>query len=184
MTEHAPDVRPDLRLRLLVLRCQTGDENAFAQLMSEFSGRTLRYLRGMVGEAADDVQQELWLGVYRRISTLANPGAFRTWLFRTTRHRALDFLRRHRRERELIAEWPEGLFDPGGPVVEHDRSGLTEPMVAALASLPAAQREVLQLRYLDEMSYSEIALVVGCSVGTVRSRIHYAKERLRIAVRD
>ena len=179
MTEHAPEPGPDLRLRLLVLRSQTGDERAFAQLMTEFQSRTLRYLRGMVGDAAEDVQQEVWLSVYRRISTLANPGAFRTWLFRTTRHRALDFLRSHQRERELIAEWPEDVLETGGPQIEDDRTGITQMMLAALGSLPAPQREVLQLRYLDELSYGEIAIVVGCSVGTVRSRLHYAKHRLR-----
>jgi RNA polymerase sigma-70 factor (ECF subfamily) len=160
-------------------RCQTGDEHAFAQLMTEFSGRTLRYLRSMVGGAADDVQQELWLGVYRNLSTLANPGAFRTWLFRATRLRAPDFLRRRHRERELIAEWPAALTEPAGPVPEDERMVLASSVLAALDSLPPAQREVLQLRYLDEMSYSESAVIVGVSVGTVRSRLHYASQRLR-----
>src|SRR3954462_3018134 len=93
-----------LRLHLLVLRCQAGDEAAFAKLFGEFGDRTLRYLRGLLGDAADDVQQEVWLVVYLGLSGLTNPRAFRTWLFQTTRHRAIDHLRKAKRENELMAD--------------------------------------------------------------------------------
>src|SRR4051812_40241779 len=96
------DDRDALRIHLLVLRCQTGDERAFATLMERFGPRTLGYLRAVLGADAEDVQQEVWLAVFRGIAGLANAGAFRTWLYRTTRHRAIDFLRRCRRERELL----------------------------------------------------------------------------------
>jgi DNA-directed RNA polymerase specialized sigma24 family protein len=96
----------DLAQRLLVLRCQAGDEIAFARLMRTFEARTLGYLHGLVGDDAEDVQQEVWLSVYRHLGLLADPGAFRTWLFRTTRHRAIDFLRKRKRERELIDDMP------------------------------------------------------------------------------
>ena len=90
-----------LQLQLLVLRCQAGDEEAFAGLMRRFGHRTLAHLRALLGDDADDVQQEVWLTVYRDLRTLHNPRAFRTWLFRTTRHRAIDFRRARKREREL-----------------------------------------------------------------------------------
>ena len=107
----------DLALRLLVLRCQAGDDAAFANLMSAFEGRTLGYLRGIVGDDAEDAQQEVWLAVYRHLRDLADPGAFRTWLFRTTRHRAIDFLRRRKREHELIDDVPvDTVAIPGGGV--------------------------------------------------------------------
>src|SRR5262245_38544022 len=104
MAEQGAPSTEALRLHLLVLRCQAGDEQAFVQLFREFSQRTLAYLSGLLGDAADDVQQEVWLAVYRGIRTLGNPGAFRTWLFRTTRHRAIDFLRRQKREQELLLD--------------------------------------------------------------------------------
>jgi RNA polymerase sigma-70 factor, ECF subfamily len=176
----------ELRLHLQVLRCQAGDEGAFAALFGQFAGRTLRYLRGLVGDAAEDVQQEVWLAVFRGIAALADPRAFRTWLYRTTRHRAVDFLRRLRRERELAADvaaeaaeaLDPGDDDPLAPLEPLDRSELHD----ALAALPAVQHEVLVLRYQDGLSYAEIALVVGCSVGTVRSRLHHAKRRLHDAI--
>ena len=94
--------RGELRLHFLVLRCQTGDERAFADLLDWFAERTLAYLEGLVGPDAEDVQQDVWLSVYRGIRTLHNPRAVRTWLFRTTRHHAVDFLRRRKREQRLL----------------------------------------------------------------------------------
>lgn len=169
----------DRRLYLLVLRCQAGDESAFAQLLASFGGRTLAHLRTLVGDAADDLQQEVWVTVYRRVSSLANPNGFRTWLFQTTRHRAIDYLRARKRERELFDD--EGTVDvsqrAGADDERLDLSGRS--VAAALAQLAPAHREVLQLRYEEDLSYAEIALVSGCAVGTVRSRLHNAKRHLQ-----
>ena len=171
---------PPLALQLLVLRCQTGDERAFERLLEQFGGRTFRYLRGLVGDAAEDVQQEVWIAVYRGIGTLAAPHAFRTWLFRTTRNRALDFLRRHRREAELIDDVNVELV--GDVSVPAENTDLADAALDSIDQLAPAHREVLLLRYRDDMSYEQMALVIGCSVGTVRSRLHYAKQRLHQAI--
>jgi RNA polymerase sigma-70 factor (ECF subfamily) len=175
----------ELRLHLQVLRCQAGDERAFAELFGRFAARTLRYLRGLVDDAAEDVQQEVWLAVYRGLASLSDPRAFRTWLYRTTRHRAVDFLRRRRRERELVADVAAESAGAGAVAGDPDDDPLAPPepldagaLHAALTALPPVQREVLVLRYQDGLSYAEIALVVGCSLGTVRSRLHHAKRRL------
>jgi RNA polymerase sigma-70 factor (ECF subfamily) len=172
----------ELALQLLVLRCQTGDERAFERLLEQFGDRTHRYLRGLLGDAADDVQQEVWLAVYRGIAGLAAPGAFRTWLFRTTRHRALDFLRRRKRERELLADVE---LDAVQDVAAAPDAESTDAELAwdRLDALPPLQREVLLLRYRDDMSYEQMALVIGCSLGTVRSRLHYARQRLHDAIK-
>ena len=178
MAEHKLAAPAGPALHLAVLRCQTGDERAFAKLMEQFGPRTLGYLRGLVSDAADDVQQEVWLSVYRNIATLANPSAFRTWLFRITRHRALDFLRRARREQELLADVTLETGSASAAAANDDQDTLSDAMRGALDRLPAAQRDVLLLRYLSDLSYGEIALIVGCSIGTVRSRLHYAKQQL------
>jgi RNA polymerase sigma-70 factor (ECF subfamily) len=168
----------ELRLHLMVLRCQAGDEAAFASLMDSFGPKTLGYLRGLIGEEGDDVQQDVWLTVYRRIPELANPGAFRTWLFRITRHRAIDALRRRKRERELLVE-PGDEVVGEVPAEAEDAPGMDwASLERALAGIPPPQREVLLLRYRDELSYQEIAVVVGCPIGTVRTRLHHAKRKL------
>jgi RNA polymerase sigma-70 factor (ECF subfamily) len=115
--------------------------------------------------------------VYRAIATLANPGAFRTWLFSTTRRRAFDHLRKRRREQELIADAADDAM-----YESVDESALDAfdagTLDDVLAGLPPPQREVLLLRFQDQMSYSEIAVIVGCPVGTVKTRIHHAKRKL------
>jgi RNA polymerase sigma-70 factor, ECF subfamily len=181
MAEHDRAGADGLRLHLLVLRCQAGDERAFARLLDGFGPRTLAYLRGLVGDDAEDVQQEVWLAVYRGIHTLADPRAFRTWLFRTTRHRAIDFLRARRRERELVEDAALEGGDAASPAEDDDPLAPLDAsaLAPALAELPPAQREVLLLRYQHDMSYAELALVTGCPVGTVRSRLHHAKRRLQ-----
>ena len=177
MADTNPAASDDLRQHLLVLRCQAGDETAFARLYEWFGQRTLRYLVGLVDDDADDVQQEVWLAVYRGLRHLSNPRAFRTWLFQTTRHRAIDFLRRRRREHALLDVAGAELLAAGGEA-EPDPAGDAESLAGRMASLPPAQREVLVLRYQNDLSYAEIALVAGCSIGTVRSRLHHAKRRL------
>ncbi|UCD24298.1 MAG: sigma-70 family RNA polymerase sigma factor [Gemmatimonadota bacterium] len=171
--------RGDLRLHFLVLRCQTGDERAFADLLDRFAERTLGYLVGLVGsEDAEDVNQEVWLAVYRGIRMLHNARSFRTWLFRTTRHHAIDFLRRRKREQRLLEL---AAVDAKVTVeAEEERDIMVEPELldAALSELSPAHREVMLLRFRDEMSYTQIALVVGCPIGTVRTRLHHAKRKL------
>jgi RNA polymerase sigma-70 factor (ECF subfamily) len=170
----------DLRLYLTVLRCQAGDERAFAELVDRFGARTLAYLRGLLGDDGEDVQQEVWLAVYRGLRSLVDPRAFRTWLFRTTRHRAIDWLRARRRERELLDELAgDAPRDEAPPADDDDAPTLDDADLArAMAALAPIHREVLLLRHRDDLSYAEIALVVGVSLGTVRSRLHHARLRL------
>jgi RNA polymerase sigma-70 factor (ECF subfamily) len=163
-----------------VLRCQAGDEHAFGQLLDWFGERTLVYLEGLVGrDEAEDVHQEVWLAVYRGIRTLHNPRAFRTWLFRAARHHAIDFLRRCKRERRLLelAAVEARVHERGE---EEPGIGIEPDVVldAALSELSPAHREVMTLRIRDELSYAEIAMVVGCPIGTVRTRLHRAKQKL------
>lgn len=180
MPEHDGEPADRLRLQLLVLRCQAGDEGAFAELFRLFGPRTRRYLQRLVAEEADDLQQEVWLAVYRHLGALSNPGAFRTWLYQTTRHRALDFLRRGSREQRLLLDAMTEA-DPRGPEDPTTAgSGLAEFELREVADrLPPAQRELLLLRYQDDLSYAEIALVLGCPIGTVKSRLHLAHQRVQ-----
>ena len=174
-----PD-KDQLRLHLTVLRAQTGDEKAFAALLGEYGVRTLAYARSLVGDTdADDVQQETWLAVYRNMAQLHDPSAFEMWLFRTTRHRAFNWLRRFRRERELLDDVPLEQVPADQAEDEVAMAFDTPAFSAAVAGLPPPQREALLLRYRDDLSYAQIALVVGCPIGTVRARLHYAKKRLQ-----
>lgn len=165
--------------RLLVVRCQAGDESAFAQLVAQYQPRLRYYLRKLlygVGEA-DDVLQEVWLDVFRSVARLNDVGAFRSWLYQVARARALKVFRKRR----LIFESFEvNELAEAGQGIESFAAEDAQRVHTALDKLAAAHREVLVLRYIENMSYEEIAGVVDCQVGTVRSRLHYAKRALGI----
>jgi RNA polymerase sigma-70 factor (ECF subfamily) len=182
-SRHRPTPSADtIRRALLVLRAQSGDEAAFAALMQQYGDGLLRYLRGLVGDDAEDVWQETWLAVYRNLSGLAEPAAFPVWLLRSARHRALNWLRRHRRERELLVDVPlDGVSatpDTGEALPEAFDGIDAARLDAAMREMPPPQREALILRFRDDLSYAQIAQITAVPIGTVRARLHYAKKRL------
>lgn len=172
MSDHAER----LYERLLVVRCQTGDDDAYRELVGRFGPRLRYFLRKLVTRAdrADDVAQEVWLDVLRQLPRLRDAGAFRVWLYRIARGKAMLDARQNGRAPETcpdvdwIEEKDDVSFSPEDAARIH----------AALDVLDPAQREVLVLRFLEDLSYDEIARIVGCPVGTVRSRLHYAKAAL------
>jgi RNA polymerase sigma-70 factor (ECF subfamily) len=165
---------------VLVVRCQAGDRAAFEELVGLYQARLRYFLARMVGDdhAADDLLQEVWFEVHRGVAGLADPGAFTAWLYRIARHRALAELRKRRLDLSSLdgVDLAEGEED--GDFSAED----AERVHAAMGHLPPAHREVLLLRFFEGMSYDDIAGVLGCQLGTVRSRIHYAKSALRRAM--
>ncbi len=168
--------------RLLVLRCQTGDEDAYRELVGRFGPRLRYFLRKLAGrtDRADDLAQEVWLDVLRQLPRLKDAGAFTTWLYRIAHGKAMLDGRRNGRapatiaEVDCIADEEEDTFSAEDAARIH----------AALDRLEPVHREVLVLRFLEELSYDEIGTIVDCPLGTVRSRIHYAKAALQQLLRD
>jgi RNA polymerase sigma-70 factor (ECF subfamily) len=161
---------------VLVVRCQTGDCAAFEELIKLYHGRLRYFLASMVGDdhAADDLLQEVWFEVYRGVARLADPGAFPAWLYRIARRRALRELRKKRQPLSSL----EGL-DVAREEEDDFSAEDAERVHAALGQLAPLHREVLLLRFFEGMAYEDIACVTGCQLGTVRSRLHYAKRALR-----
>lgn len=126
----------------------------------------------------EDLNQEIWLAIYRGLPSLIEAAKFRPWAFRIARDRVYrEFRRRklpvvplHEMEHEVIHETEEEL-----PI---DR----EELHRALNILSAEHREVLVLRFIEEMNYEEIAQITGSTLGTVRSRLHYGKRALKNAM--
>jgi RNA polymerase sigma-70 factor (ECF subfamily) len=164
--------------RLLVLRCQAGDEKAFAALVEQYQPALRYYLRKVLSGVcdADDVLQEVWLDVFRSIRRLVDADAFRGWLYQVARARAIKQFRRRRLSFQPLDEVEAADAESSTEVLTREAA---EIIHQALDELPAAQREVVVLRYIEDMSYDQIARIVDCNVGTVRSRLHYAKRTLR-----
>ncbi|HWB13721.1 MAG TPA: sigma-70 family RNA polymerase sigma factor [Pirellulales bacterium] len=162
--------------RMLVMRCQMGDEGAYRELVDRYSPRLRYFLRKRLRDAdrADDLLQEVWLDAFRQLPRLHDAGAFTAWIYQIARGKILLDLRRNGRtpraveNLESVVSADEPVFSPEDAARVHD----------GLDRLNDEQREVLLLRFLEELSYEQIGRVIGCPVGTVRSRLHYAKRAL------
>jgi len=163
----------------MVLDCQLRRPEAFRALVSCMEGRLLYYVRRFVSDESDalDVLQDVWVQVFRRIGDLRKPAAFRGWIY-CIAHSVLVS-----RNRKLMSQArSEQLY------AETQREEAAEPdwtaadavhIHRALARLGPIHREVLTLRFLEDMTHEEIALATGTGIGTVKSRLHYAKSALR-----
>jgi RNA polymerase sigma-70 factor (ECF subfamily) len=171
------DVANQCYRNLLVVRCQAGDRVAFEELVGACQPRLRYFLRKMLHERhrVDDVFQDVWLDVFRGIGKLAHPAAFPAWLYRLARHRVYRELRGRR------PPCPQDLIDLADEAAGDDDFSAedAEEIHAALDRLGPEHHEVLLLRFMEEMSYDDIARVTGCPVGTVRSRLYHAKCALR-----
>jgi RNA polymerase sigma-70 factor, ECF subfamily len=162
---------------VLVLRCQARDEAAFEELVDRFTPRLRYYLRRMLGgeQPAEDALQEVWLDAFRGLPRLNEPRAFSAWIYRLARDRAFRELRR-RRSYLPLEEFD--LIDEISGEVQFSTEDAAR-IHQALDALPPEHREVLLLRFIEDMTYQQIAGIVGCELGTVRSRLFYAKRALR-----
>jgi RNA polymerase sigma-70 factor (ECF subfamily) len=164
----------------LVVRCQAGDEDALEELVTRYHPRLRYYLRRMLPreDQVDDALQEVWLAAFRALPRLSDAGALAAWLYRIARDKASVRLRRRQPEHWL--ELPDVVEEPSHDN-EFDQEDAQE-IHAALDQLTPDHREMLVLRFLEDMTYEQIAQVTGCPVGTVRSRLYHAKSALRRAL--
>jgi RNA polymerase sigma-70 factor (ECF subfamily) len=166
------------RFEWLALRCQAGDSRAFEDLVAVMERPLLYYATSLTGDKDSglDVLQDVWIRVFRRIGQLKDPGSLKAWLYSITHGIAVDRIRRNSsRERTEAAEL-EGFDEADEPsFAEEDAAAVHQ----ALNEIGLKHREVLVLYFFEELSMVEIAAIIGCSEGTVKSRIHYAKRAMK-----
>ena len=158
----------------LVRAAAAGDLRAFEQIVRDHQQPVWRFLRRMLGDgtAAEDVAQETFLRVYRRLPGFGFESKLSTWIFQVARNAGIDELRARERQARLIGAVsppPRSASGPGEARVEIDQ---------ALATLPVDQREALLLVEVLGLRYAEAATVLGAPVGTVKSRVFTARSRL------
>jgi RNA polymerase sigma-70 factor (ECF subfamily) len=167
----------------LIVRSQLGDATAFRELMGLHSPRLLGFVRRMMlsssSEGAEDLSQEIWIEIYRGLPSLLDIRKFHAWAFRIARDRVYRQFRRRKLPIESLHEIAEEELPDAGDA----SSGIdVEQLQHCLGLLSLGHREVLMLRFFEEMDYEEIARVTRSTLGTVRSRLHYAKRALRRAI--
>ena len=173
----------------LVASCRTGDPEAFTRLVRLHEGMVVSLSARLLGdpEEARDVAQEVFLQVHRRLAAFEGRSSLKTWIYRITVnqcHNRRRFWRRRRREGERPLD--ERMLEPVSAAdrrgtspyqetLRHERARLVQ---AALLELPFEHRSVLVLREVEGLRCGEVAAALGVPEGTVKSRVHQARERL------
>jgi len=171
-----------------------GDEGAFRELVDRYKGRAFGVAVGIVGDGDDamDVVQESFVKAYYKLKDFRFGANFYTWFYRLLVNQAIDRWRKSSRSSEVRFDesWlsedssPPGSFDyPRTPEEVSESRELGEAIQQAVAALPEHHRAVILLREVEGMAYEEIAKTLECSVGTVMSRLHYARAKLKEALR-
>ncbi len=164
----------------IIRRAQTGDQRAFQQLVETYHALVWRTARALLGEAtaAEEVEQEAWLDVWRGLPAFRLDRPFRPWLLTVVANRCRKQVRRHSIASEPLDESTlESVASDGFSHVlkREQRTDLAHEV----ASLPAEQSRVLALRYFADLDLAEIATMTGAPLGTVKSRLHRALGALR-----
>ena len=179
----------------LLTRARAGESSAFCQLAAEHERRLLQQACGLTRDlsAAEDLVSETLVEAWRSLARYNGACRFSTWLFAILLHRHQKALR-HARSRPIpLASLPsvkadqcqqaqENLPTPGpSPAEEAMRKEAADRLRQAVEALPEKHQQVILLRFFEDASLPEIAVLLDCSVGTVKSRLHYALENLREA---
>jgi RNA polymerase sigma factor (sigma-70 family) len=173
---------------LLVLASQDGDARALEALVRRYQQRLLRHAQRLTGsvDAAGDVTQETWLAIARGLRRLDDPARFRAWAFRILTHKAADWIRKRQRGRALQKSVESREPRPGSSDLENESAGhaagTTSRLRSAIAQLSPELQAVIGLHYGEGLSMAEIAHVLGVPDGTVKSRLHAARSRLRQSI--
>lgn len=180
----------DTGVRERLRQAQQGDMNAFAELFEPLRGKVFAVACRIAGpNDAEDVVMDTFLKAWEALPGFGGRSSLKTWLLRIAANRARDVLRARgvRAARTLSDDDAEGavrqVSDPtqAGPdeqAADREAQGLA---ARALTTLPGPHRQVLLLRYADGLSYADIAAAAGISIGTVMSRLFYARRKLREA---
>lgn len=181
----SPDAGAELTDHEILDLVAAGRLHAFDVLVSRYGARIRRYLGQLLGPdaAIDDLAQETFVKVFRRVRSYDRARSFPVWLFRVAHNEGLDHLRREQARRRAL----RGLQEADGPVLrtvgtplrELEANEFREHLDRALRELPETFRAPFLLRENEGLSYEEIGEIVGASAKTVSTRIHRARLRLR-----
>ena len=167
--------------KTVIRRAAHGDTAAFEQLVTAYQGNVYRSALRMCGSAAaaEDVAQEAFLAAWRNLPQFRGDSRFSTWLYKLTTHAAIDYLRREKRHEVSDIDDVTVADDASNPQETAERREAQSAVRRALMALSPEYREIVLLRYMQELSYEEISSLLKLPPGTVKSRLSRAKGQLR-----
>lgn len=172
-----------------------GEDGAFRELMERYKSRAFAVAMGITGDADEalDVVQDAFVKAYYNLKEFRFGANFYTWFYRLLVNQAIDRWRKASRSRTvpLDESWlsgevtpPDSVAHPRTPEELAQNRELSEALTRAVAGLSEYHRAVILLREVEGLAYEEIAEVLHCSVGTVMSRLHYARAKLKEALKE
>lgn len=179
---------------VLVRRCQNGDRESFGLLVARHDKRVYALVARVLGPAAssedvDDVAQDVFVQAWRALPKFRQDARFSTWLYRIATNMAIKQWHRMKRRAQTVSEeeLPNtvraalAIMEPSPEDVAAQRAR-DKALRAAIDRLPEKQRTVILLHYFEEYTCEDIGALLGCSVGTVWSRLHYGCRKLKASV--
>jgi RNA polymerase sigma-70 factor, ECF subfamily len=197
MQTEATLAQPDVSELDLVKRCQAGDTEAFDELVARYRTRVFSMIYNMVHNEQDawDLAQDSFVKAWKSIKRFRGRSSFYTWLYRIVMNVTIDWVRK--KQVKPAAEFNDATqlkeIDPASKTVPKadalpyetmERSEIRERIDQAVAQLTPEHRAVILMKEIEEMQYHEIAEALGCSIGTVMSRLFYARKKLQNLLRD
>ena len=198
MHTEATPTEPEVSELELVKRCQNGDAEAFDQLVSRYRTRVFGMIYNMVHNEQDawDLSQDSFLKAWKSIARFRGQSSFYTWIYRIVTNVTIDWLRK-KQVKGSGAEFNDELqvreVDPAARTVPKSDAAPHERMEQgeiraridhAIQQLSPEHRAVILMKEMEDMQYHEIAEALGCSIGTVMSRLFYARKKLQNLLRD
>jgi len=174
----------------LISRCQQGDQEAFKEIFDRYQKKVYRIAYGVVRhrEEALDIVQEVFVKLFHSIKNFKGKSHFYTYLYRMVMNTAIDHSRKM--GKQIISSLDEeGSFEPSEEIEKWPekillQKELEEKVNGAMRKLPAEQRAAIIFREVEGLSYQEMADAMECSIGTVMSRLHYARKRMQELLKD
>lgn len=161
-----------------------GDVNSFRLLVERYQGPVIRFIRNMINDShiCEDIAQDVFLTAYKKLASFdPHRSNFSTWLFVITRNKTLNALKK--KKPVSMSQLPQ-THDSQNPSDDLGKKELFNELNRILQSIPAIQKTAFVLAEFEELSYAEIAQIEGTKIGTIKSRINRAKNKLRSALMD
>jgi len=198
MQTEATPAQADVSELDLVKRCQTGDAEAFDELVTRYRTRVFGMIYNMVHSEQDawDLAQDSFVKAWKSIKRFGGQSSFYTWIYRIVMNVTIDWLRK-KQVKGAGAEFNDAIqlreIEPASRTVPKadplphermERSEIRARIDNAIAQISPEHRAVILMKEIEEMQYHEIAEALGCSIGTVMSRLFYARKKLQNLLRD
>jgi RNA polymerase sigma-70 factor (ECF subfamily) len=198
MHTEATAAQPDVSELDLVKRCQQGDTTAFDELVTRYRTRIFGMIYNMVHSEQDawDLAQDSFVKAWKSINRFRGKSSFYTWIYRIVMNVTIDWLRK-KQVKGAGTEFDDAIqlkeVDPASKTVPRseplphqrlERQEIRARIDQAIAQLSPEHRAVILMKETEDMQYHEIAEALGCSIGTVMSRLFYARKKLQHSLRD